>query len=106
MKSKLILFIGIWFFGLTIIFFMNRLTAPISLLIYWVILGQLIFTVWLFRVKNHIVLLFSLGLFILAGFLTILGVQSWAEIVMKVSLLGWLIGIVRSLFSDRASNRA
>lgn len=87
-----------WLLGSSVIFIMCRNTAPISLLIYWVILGLFIFTVFLFKLGSGAVLLFSFVLFIITGLLTTFKVEYIAEIIMRISLLGWMVGFGQAIF--------
>lgn len=83
--------------GLTIIFIMSGQTATISSLIYWVILGLIIFTIWIFKLSSLVILLFSFALFILAALMTTLTFTAIAEKIMRISLLGWLVGFGESV---------
>src|SRR3989344_958959 len=98
MKNKLLLLFIIWILGFSVIFIMSRNPAPISLLIYWVILGLFIFTVWFLKLSSRAVLSFSFALFIIAGLLTTFTVVYGVEVILRISLLGWLIGFVQAIF--------
>lgn len=98
MIKKFFLFIIIEILGAILVLFMIRLPFPIPVLIYWVILGLFIFTIWLFRLKSWLVLLLSFGAFILSATITTIGFNNMAEIVMRISLLGWLVGYIQSVY--------
>lgn len=98
MKNKLILFFITWFINLSAIFIISRLSPPIASLIYWLILMLFIFTIWLFKISSKIVLPISFGLFIIAGLLTTFNLTIMAEMIMRISLLGWLIGVIQAIF--------
>lgn len=97
MRNKLIPLFTVWFMGLTVIIIMRGQTSVISSLIYWMILGLIIFTILLFKLRSQVVLLFSFGLFILAALVTTLTFTSIAEKIMRISLLGWIVGFILSL---------
>lgn len=98
MKNKLILFVLAWLIGIMTIFFIGRQTSHISVLVYWIILGLFIFSVSLFKLSRYFILLFTFCLFIIAGLLTTLGFGSIAEIIMRISLLGWFVGLGKGIF--------
>lgn len=98
MKNKLFLLLIIWILSLSFIFILHRYPTPVSLLIYWVILGLFIFTIWFLKLASRAVLLFSFTLFIIAGLLTTFTVSHGPETILRISLLGWLIGFVQAIF--------
>lgn len=98
MKKKLILFFLLWLFGIAAIFILSRLANPIPVLIYWIILGLLISALWLFKLKSRFVLLLSFGLLILGGAITAFSANFIAETILRISLIGWLVGFTQSIF--------
>lgn len=98
MKNKLILFIGFGILGLVAVLSMSRLNPFFASLIYLWILGICIATIWLFKLSSSPILLLSFGLFILAAILTTVGITSTAEIIMRLSLIGWLIGFIQASY--------
>lgn len=98
MRNRLILLFIIWLIGLATILILRMLTQPFTSFIYWAILGLFISTVWLFKLKSPLVLFLSFGLFISAGILTAFKVYSIAEMIIRISLIGWLVGFVQSVF--------
>lgn len=98
MKNKLILLIGLGMPGLVVILLVSRLNPFFSPLIYWWVLGSCIITVWIFKLSSTPVLLSSFGLFIFAAVLTTFRITNLAEVIMRLSLLGWLIGFIQSVF--------
>lgn len=105
MKNKLSLLFMIWLLGFSAIFIMSRFPTPISLLIYWIILGLFIFTAWFLKLGSRKVLLFSFALFIVAGLLTTFKIIYVAEIIMRISLLGWIVGFIQAIFEYCFKNK-
>lgn len=105
MKNKLFLLFIIWLLGFSVIFVMREQTAAISSLIYWIILGLIISTIWLFKMSSQLVLLSSLLLFILAGLIATLTFTAIAEKIMRISLLGWIIGFMQATFEYYSKNK-
>lgn len=97
MKNKLILFIGLVLPGLVAILLVSRLNPFLAPLIYWWVLGLCIITVWFFKLSSSPVLLSSFGLFIFAAILTTIRITNLAEIIMRLSLIGWLVGFTQAV---------
>lgn len=98
MRNKMFAFFITWLLGFSVIFVMSRNPVPISLLIYWVVLGLFIFTVWLLKLGSRVVLLFSFALFMIAGLLATFRIPIIAEETMRISFLGWLVGFIQAIF--------
>ena len=97
MRSKGFLFLIILLLSFSAIFMISGFAAPIAKIIYWVILGQIIFTIWLFKLNSRVVLLASFVLFVIAGLLTTFSLTVLSEIIMRLSFLGWLIGFSQAV---------
>lgn len=96
MKKKLILLCIIWFLGFFIIFIISRFNFPVESIIYWITLGVLISTIWILKLSSQALLISSFIIFLVAGLLTTFKMVNQAEIIMRISLLGWLIGFAQA----------
>lgn len=97
MRNKLIFLLLVWLIGFVFILVFRRLTQPFISFIYWAILGLFISTVWIFKIKSQVVLFSAFGLFILGGIIAAFKLNSIAEIILRISLIGWLVGFIKSL---------
>lgn len=97
-KDKFILLSTLWLIGSLALFMLVKLNPFLKSLFYWWILGLFIILIWLFKLRSIWLLLFSFGLFILAGLLTTFGLINLAELIMRISLIGWLVGFTQSFF--------
>lgn len=66
--------------------------------IYWIL-----FLLWLsfiisLKTKSASTLFLAFSLFILAAIFTVLGLVEVGEILMRMSLIGWMIGLGQSIF--------
>lgn len=66
-------------------------------LIYWIILICWILAIKIFKRDSNFALLPAFILFLIAASLTVLGLRNLAEPIMRVSLIGWIIGIFHAL---------
>ena len=66
-------------------------------IVYWLILIAWIVSIRVFKKDSDITLKIALVLFTIAAILTILNLRSIAEPIMRVSFIGWLIGIFQAL---------
>lgn len=98
MRIKFFIFVLIWLIGIASVFSISRYADPLPMLIYWVWFGLFIFTIWFLKFNSRLILLFAFGLFILAGLADIFGMDFIAEQIIRISLLGWLIGFGQSAF--------
>lgn len=64
---------------------------------YWIILGVWIVAIWVLRKKASLSMKIALYLFIAAAALTVFGFRNPAELVMRVSFIGWLVGISQAI---------
>lgn len=66
-------------------------------IIYWVILIFWVLILLVLKKDSSISLKIALTLFLLAAVLTVFNLQNLAEPVMRISFIGWLIGIFQAL---------
>lgn len=104
MSNKLIILALVYLTGITALFVISRYVGSIVVLADWIILGLFIFSVSLFKLSSRFIFLFAFGLFILSGILMTLMFAEIAEVVMRFSLMGWLVGmgkyIIKYFFSE------
>lgn len=76
------------------------LTGPgysISSLIYWTMLVGMVGYVLKKKLTSNTSLLFAFSLFVLASVLSVFGLLGLGEVFMKISFIGWVIGISQAL---------
>ena len=66
-------------------------------LIYWWVLLFVIWLIWTFRLDSKYALWSVLFLFILSALFTSISLRGVGEVLMRLSLLGWMIGVVQSI---------
>lgn len=66
-------------------------------IIYWIVLFVWISVVWVLKKDSSFSLVPALFLFGLAALLTVFGLRNLAEPVMRVSFIGWLVGLSHAL---------
>lgn len=66
-------------------------------IIYWVILTAWIAAIWLLKKKASLSMKIALAFFVLAAILTVVGLRNLAEPLMRVSFIGWLVGIFQAI---------
>lgn len=66
-------------------------------IVYWVILFVWIASIKILKKDSEITLKIAFILFILAAILTIVNLRNIAEPIMRVSFIGWMIGIFHAL---------
>lgn len=74
-----------------------KLGFPLWQLIYWWILVFTIFMIWNFKFGSGFILWVSFSIFILSALFTSIGLRSIGETLMRVSFLGWIIGLIQSM---------
>ncbi len=74
--------------------------------IYWMILFGWIFLIWHFRWRSSVSMVSALTLFIFSAFLITLGFGNLGEITMRLSFVGWLVGIVQALVEYRSNEKS
>lgn len=70
---------------------------PLWPLIYWWILIFTIFIIWNFKLGSGFILWVSFSVFMLSALFVIIGLRSIGETLMRVSFLGWVIGLIQSM---------
>lgn len=66
-------------------------------IIYWIILTAWIAAIWLLKKKASLSMKIALAFFVLAAILTVVGLRNLAEPLMRVSFIGWLVGIFQAI---------
>lgn len=69
---------------------------PLWPLIYWWILVFTIFMIWNFKLGSGFILWVAFLIFMLSALFVSIGLRSVGETLMRVSFLGWIIGLVQS----------
>lgn len=95
----LLLFIGLLIIQSLSLIFVSSLS--VSSYIYWMIFLGWIFLIFKFRWKSSLSLLSAFILFIIAAILAIFRLNTAAETVMRVSFIGWMVGIGQALLEYR-----
>lgn len=70
-------------------------------IIYWAILVIWIIAIWGLKKNSGFSLLLAFVLFIISATLTVLTFRNLAEPIMRVSLIGWIVGIFQALIEYR-----
>lgn len=94
-KVKLLVFVFIIFLGLGEIIFL-RFGLSVESLVYWWVLLLGVWLIWTFRLDARFPLLIALALLVLSALMVSIGLREIGETVLRLSLLGWLIGLVQS----------
>lgn len=74
----------------------RSISLPQFLLFWWVFIGW-IFLTYLFKLKSKFTFIVALSLFAISALFTTIGLQSFAETIMRFSLIGWVIGFLQAL---------
>lgn len=64
---------------------------------YWILLIVWIAIIWILKKDSGFSLLIAFSLFLISATLTVFNFRNLAETIMRVSLIGWLIGIFQAL---------
>lgn len=72
-------------------------------IVYWIILIVWILLIKILKKDSGKSLLVAFSLFLVAAILTVLNLQNLAEPIMRVSLIGWIIGIFHALIEYKKS---
>ncbi len=62
-------------------------------MIYWLVLGILIVAAASFKKRASFYLSLAFYLFMAGAILRIIGINDIAELIMRISLIGWLVGL-------------
>lgn len=86
----------------------SGLSSMHSALMYWPILFGWILLILIHKLKSNISLVFAFVFFALAAFATTFGFENIAESFMKISFIGWLVGIAQALveYKKHETNKA
>lgn len=76
----------------------------VSSLIYWLILLAWLGFIWQFKWGCSVTLIFAFVLFVIAAAFAIFGLRGVGETVMRVSFIGWLVGIGQALVEYKKEN--
>ena len=63
---------------------------------YWWLLVLTVSIIWIFKVDSGFILWASFLIFLLAALLVSVGLRNLAETFMRISFLGWIIGLIQS----------
>lgn len=80
----------------------RSIALPQSLLHWWILFGW-IFLNHLLGIKSKFTLIVAFILFLISALMTTIGLQTFAKIIMEISLIGWIIGFVQILMTKRAN---
>lgn len=75
----------------------SGLGFPYFSIIYWLTLFGWLFLIWNYKLESYQSLLPAFIFFVFGALLTVFGLFGIAEIFMRISLMGWLVGIVQAL---------
>lgn len=95
-KIKVLILIAIIIAGLVGVA-MLQYGFPLKQFTYWWILAFTIFWIWTFKLSSGFILWVAFLIFILSALSVIVGQRSIGEILMRVSFLGWIIGLIQSM---------
>ena len=111
MKTVKIIFFGtllLIIIGLVLIQLWSEvvgLNLKLTGLIYWVFLLGWVGLVYNFKIKSFTSFGLGFGLFVMSAFLVIFNQFAVGEIVMRISLIFWLVGIAQALFEYRHNEK-
>lgn len=97
-----IVFAALWFIILVIWVIISStprfrsIILPQPLFFWWILIGW-IFLIYSFKFKSKPIFAISFILFLFSALLTTINLQSFAETIMRISFIGWIIGLVRAL---------
>lgn len=74
-----------------------------SLIYWWVLLGWL-FLIWQLKIDSRITLLIAMILFLVSATTTVLNFKFLAEVIMRFSFTGLMIGFVQALIEYKKTN--
>lgn len=74
-------------------------------LVYWFILFAWVAVMWFSKKTSNFALYPAFVLFLISAVLTVIGLRSLAEPVMRISFIGWLIGIFKALIEYKKSSK-
>lgn len=100
-RIKLVLFV-LYIFGLLGLVVVHLLSSrgigsSLQNILYWYIFLGWVWAVSIFALKSTVSLFLALVLFVIAVVVKIVGPQDLSQAMLRVSILGWLVGILQAL---------
>ena len=86
--------------------FKSRFSPPTSFVIYWMIFIGWVAIVLNFRLVGRKSLKFAFYLFLISASTYVFGLESFSESIMRISLLGWIIGITQTLLESKFNEKS
>lgn len=77
----------------------------ISPFLYWLLLAGGIIILWIFKWGSTLTLSGAFVLFVISAFFTISGERVVSEILMRMSFLGWVVGLGQVLIENKKVKR-
>ena len=99
--SFLLLLIGI----LQLWLYFSKSNLDLGSLFYWLILIGILFGVWSYNKKSGFTFKSALTLFIIGAIFTVINIQNFAEVIMRISFVFLLVGIGQSLIEYNQSEK-
>ncbi|OGM20073.1 hypothetical protein A2955_02430 [Candidatus Woesebacteria bacterium RIFCSPLOWO2_01_FULL_37_19] len=90
--------------GLEIYWQIINSSISVLSLIYWMILAGLLTIIIEKKFRSEVSFSWAFGLFFISAALAVLGLNFIAEIIMKISFIGWMIGITQALIEYKRLN--
>src|SRR3989344_8457076 len=81
--------------------FKSRFSPPTNYAIYWMIFVGWVALVLNFHFKAQLSLRLAFYLFVISAAIYVFGLGSFSESIMRISLLGWIIGITQTLTENK-----
>lgn len=94
-KFKVLVLFIIVVAGLFMATFQNRL--PIDYFIYWHVLIVIALVVWILQLGSQFTLWAAFILFFMSAFTVAIDSQKLGEVLMRLSLISWMVGLTQSL---------
>ncbi len=92
--SRIIFFFSLFFLILSIFFGIYFKFDFLKFsLFYWLVFFNVLFSIFFFNLKSSHFILFGILNFILAILPLALGLKSFSEIIFRISLIFWLVGL-------------
>jgi len=108
-KLKAFIFVLYALFFITLVgleIYWRILNSSISVMsiIYWMVLPGWLTIVIEKKFKSDVSFSWAFGLFLISAVLAVFGLRYLAEIIMKISFIGWMIGITQALIEYKKLN--
>lgn len=75
----------------------KNIILPSTFLYFWILFGW-IFLILVHKLKSRFTLAIAFILFSISALLTTVNLQIFAETIMRISLIGWMMGLIQALF--------